>query len=688
MHFLKAAMGLAVGSMTLAGANDAINDIMGTMEYYGKVATETKQNEQYQPYIVSVFQGTELEQLGIINLEEALSLVPGVDIATDSMDYKSSIFRGSNPFAFGQSKLLIDGVVVNDLFLDTYTAYLSMPIEMIKRIEVIRGPGSKADGINAYAGSIHVITYAESFENTDESDRVVVKGGSYDYRMAGFVKSYRSGDFRLHADFYYQNDNKSLPVGYDSASTGIYNFPHLGIDNTPLSRFGEAPVWLKQYSLGLMATYGNWKLNFRHLYHHQGSAYGINTHLPTPTDHTELPSTIAELAYARAFGNLSLEIKGGVKFGSFSSESMLLPEGYRAPSLSDPLGTATLYPDGFYGIHDARQRTLYHSTFLKYRGWTGHNVNVGYRVLSEETYKVTTVTTDRDAGTGLTDYSFSYPFFDRNARRKTYVFSIQDQYDISDDLTLMYGINVEDTSLNSLQADPRISMVYRAASKDIFKLTYSRAHRNPSWQEMYTLNNYDRVGNPGLDPEKVDAFEAAYIRKFSADSYLQADLFYLRNRDQIDNTNATGRFSNAVDTDIYGLELEFKGRIGERDELYLNYAYVDGEDDFGAPLANVAKHMLKGYYSYQLLPGLFLSGIGKYVSSRERVSYDTRGSLDGYATLDAALHYSDAADGFNIAVSVKNIFDADVRYPSKPLSYTGDYPQEGRTGMVVFSKAF
>ena len=39
-----------------------------------------------------------------------------------------------------------------------------MPIEMIKRIEVVRGPGSQLDGVNAYAGSIHVITYAEEIE--------------------------------------------------------------------------------------------------------------------------------------------------------------------------------------------------------------------------------------------------------------------------------------------------------------------------------------------------------------------------------------------------------------------------------------------------------------------------------------------------------------------------------------------
>ena len=131
------------------------------LELFTKAATETKANEPYQPYIISVLNGKRLEKLGIATLGEALELIPGVDIATDLMDMKSPVFRGSNPLAFGQVKLLIDGMLANDTFIDGFAGYLYMPIEMIKRIEVVRGPGRRTDGINAYAGSIQVITYAE-----------------------------------------------------------------------------------------------------------------------------------------------------------------------------------------------------------------------------------------------------------------------------------------------------------------------------------------------------------------------------------------------------------------------------------------------------------------------------------------------------------------------------------------------
>ena len=104
-------------------AEDLVSSIFTDMKQFDKIATKTKQNEHYQPYIISVLHSKELEKLGISNLKEALTLVPGIDMATDNFNNQTPIFRGSNPFAYGQSKLLIDGVVVNNLFL--------MPIQSI-----------------------------------------------------------------------------------------------------------------------------------------------------------------------------------------------------------------------------------------------------------------------------------------------------------------------------------------------------------------------------------------------------------------------------------------------------------------------------------------------------------------------------------------------------------------------------
>lgn len=169
-----------------------------------------------------------------------------------------------------------------------------MPLEMIKRIEVIRGPGSKVDGINAYAGSINVVTYAEDFEGFESNDKLVFKYASYDYRMGGFVKNFKTENFKTHIDFYYQKNNKKIASGPDGVSQGS-----LGPANVGLSQSGEAPLWLDEYSLGLNVKYKDFTLKARLLEHKQGSAYGINLALPQESDRVKLPSYYAELGYAK-----------------------------------------------------------------------------------------------------------------------------------------------------------------------------------------------------------------------------------------------------------------------------------------------------------------------------------------------------------------------------------------------------
>ena len=223
------------------------------LEHFTETATVTKANEPYQPYIITVLEGSDLEKLGVSTLGESLELIPGVDISTDLLDMKTPIFRGSNPLAFGQVKLLIDGMLANDTFIDGFASYLYMPVEVIKRIEVVRGPGSRTDGINAYAGSIHVITYAEDID--EPVNRVFGKTGSHDLGVGGFSSSFNEGKLHVHTDGYYHKDNKRLFAGPDTASTGIYNIPvgilPYSIDNTVLAQSGDAPLQTTSYALGL-----------------------------------------------------------------------------------------------------------------------------------------------------------------------------------------------------------------------------------------------------------------------------------------------------------------------------------------------------------------------------------------------------------------------------------------------------
>ncbi|BDY12108.1 TonB-dependent receptor plug domain-containing protein [Hydrogenimonas cancrithermarum] len=647
-------------------------ELIKDMKRVGMLAESVKMNESYQPYIVTVFSGKDLEKIGVSNLQEALELVPGVDMATDNLDNKRAVFRGSNPYAYGQSKLFVDGVEVNDILFDSYGSFLSMPIEMIKRIEVTRGPGSVSDGYNAYAGSIRVITYAEhSTDDETSSDRVVAKAGGYGYVMGGFTKAYKGESFNLFTDFYYQKDDKMLPAGPDALSHDPLN--------AALSKRGEAPLWMRNYSLGIQLDYEDVTLRARTLYNERGSAYGINGALPPKDDHAKFPLSYAEISYHPFWDEWRAFVKAGWKDSAFKSSSRLIPPGFVAGGIE--------YENGFYGEHVAKIRKFYQTAYAEYDGLEGHRLNMGYYVDYSEIYKVVTKTTDRSTGTGIVDYSESRPFIEPNSSQHTYRLFFQDRIQYDDALSFQIGLNIEKVSDISTEINPRVSAVYQQDGKNIYKAIYSRSSRSPSWQELFTINNHARIGNPDLDPEVVNAFELAYIHKFSVDAFLQLNLFYLQNSDQIDNVNDDNIYLNSSETNIYGFEFEFRAPLGLHDTLYANYSYVYGKENGSHPLSDSARHMAKGYYIHQFDKSFDFSLIGKYVGSKERTTYDYREKLDSYATLDMTFGYAHAND-LTLRLSVKNLFDATVKYPSPPYNYDEDFIQEGRKIIVTLTKGF
>ncbi|BBG65607.1 TonB-dependent receptor [Hydrogenimonas sp.] len=689
-RFINILVILSAFYLTAYGNNVNVKNLLESIgedaHEIGVIAEKTGISEPYQPYIISVFTGKELERLGVSNLKEALLLVPGVDIATDNMDNQRLVFRGSNPFAYGQSKLFIDGVEVNDLFFDSYGPWLSMPIEMIKRIEVTRGPGGISNGVNAYAGSIRVITYAEHLPSEKSPKKVVAKIGSYDYKMAGAVLRHSEGDFSVYADIYYQKDDKSLYVGKDSLSTGRY-----GAVNVPLSKDGDAPLWMRSYMLGLRMQYGALRLDLRSLYYERGSAFGINGMLPEPSDHAKFPISFAQISYDKSFENFALVVDGGVKLSSFKSASMLAPDGLVFPVTLTSTGfidQPLVFSEGFYGIHEVEQRQLYQSSNITYSGVESHRLDVGYFVSSEKVLKEVTITTDRSDGIGLVDYSQTLPFTDPNAKRNTFRFFIQDRYRYSEKLTFQAGLNVEKSSDISTQFNPRVSAVYQLNGSNVYKLIYSRSTRTPSWQEVYTLNNNTRVGNHDLEPEVVNAWEAAYIHRFGTGEFVQLNLFYLKNSDQIDNLNEDYQYRNSGSSDIWGATVEYKAHIGNRGKIYFNYTWLNGKKSDDSPLDNAAHNLAKATYYMSLSENWNIGAVARYVGSKIRASYDYRTEkVPAYSTLDLTLGFTERG-GFKTRLSVKNVFDAEIRYPSEPYTYDTDYPAEGRTVMLTLAKAF
>ena len=111
------------------------------------------------PSTISVITEEDIRQSGAINLPDILRMVPGLDIMSVRLSDFNVTARGFNHLTANGMLSLIDGRSVYLDFLGT-TLWDELPfvLEDIKRIEIIRGPGSALYGANAFHGVVNIIT--------------------------------------------------------------------------------------------------------------------------------------------------------------------------------------------------------------------------------------------------------------------------------------------------------------------------------------------------------------------------------------------------------------------------------------------------------------------------------------------------------------------------------------------------
>ena len=144
---------------------------------------------------------------------------------------------------------------------------------------------------------------------------------------------------------------------------------------------------------------------------------------------------------------------------------------------------------------------------------------------------------------------------------------------------------------------------------------------------------------------------------------------------------------NSGDNELYGLELEYKRSLVNRDQFYVNYSYVDGKNVTNR-LANSARHMAKAYYTHRYSNSLDISGLAKFIDDKSRIETDTRDRLSGYAIFDLSFVYKHKETDTTVNLSIKNIFDKTYYFAAPANTYPGDYEQEGRIFQIGLKKGF
>ncbi len=107
---------------------------------------------------MTVITREDLEQQGIHNVGEALTLAPGVDVVTSGGpgQLAEAYIRGAES---GRTLVMINGVEINDAISPGRSADFShLSLDNVERIEILRGPQSAVYGSGAMGGVVNIIT--------------------------------------------------------------------------------------------------------------------------------------------------------------------------------------------------------------------------------------------------------------------------------------------------------------------------------------------------------------------------------------------------------------------------------------------------------------------------------------------------------------------------------------------------
>lgn len=118
--------------------------------------TKTFKRQTNSPIIVNVLNSEALDNVQACNLSEGLKFQPGLRVETDCQTCNYTQLR-MNGLAGGYSQILINGRPIFSPLTGLY-GLEQLPVNMIDRIEVVRGGASSLYGSSAIGGTVNVIT--------------------------------------------------------------------------------------------------------------------------------------------------------------------------------------------------------------------------------------------------------------------------------------------------------------------------------------------------------------------------------------------------------------------------------------------------------------------------------------------------------------------------------------------------
>ncbi|MBO7652005.1 MAG: TonB-dependent receptor [Bacteroidales bacterium] len=137
-------------------------------------ANKNETSRKEAPVVVGVISPKTFENTNSVCLAEGLNFQPGLRLETNCQNCGFQQVR-INGLEGSYSQILIDGRAVSSALSQVY-GLEQIPVNMIEKVEVIRGGGSAIFGSNAVAGTINILTREPQFNSISLGNNTTLIG--------------------------------------------------------------------------------------------------------------------------------------------------------------------------------------------------------------------------------------------------------------------------------------------------------------------------------------------------------------------------------------------------------------------------------------------------------------------------------------------------------------------------------
>jgi outer membrane receptor for ferrienterochelin and colicins len=601
-----------------------LRDSLFTLEEIVVIASKYPQELLTSMASVEIINRKDIEISKSENLSGIIKNIAGLEITDYGSpgDIKSVSIRGSSP---EQVLIMIDGQVVNDPQTGKIDLGL-IPVSMIEKIEIYRGPASSLYGANALGGVINIIT---------RSGREEKKG-----TVGAYFGNYHTQKYQA----FYQNRSNDLNYFF----SGEYYQTEGDRENSTLDKIslmGKISKEIDQKTdLDLSIRYHDYQRGI------PGSLYYL-----TPNAQQNDKNINLNLKWQKREENKDINIMAWYDFHRLYYDN---PDawGHTGPSIHKTHTTGLSFDSTHYSFSFDDDNTESGHTLT----WGG---DLKYHWLDS---------TDIGNRQDLNGAVF-----------------IQDVWQPAEleKLSITAGLRYDYHQIFGGQFNPRVGISYRLQDELSFYASVGRAYRAPTYDDLYWPEDGYVGGNPDLLPEIAWAYEAG-IRFMNEEGDIQAELnVFRKNVNDLINwapdSEGVWRPSNIGSAQIDGVEVVLKKEFNEHFIGNLNYTYLNALDlDTGNQLKPKHKYGFGLAYSNQFGESKddFTMGLNGYIIAGRPDNLNNYYLFDVNMDRDFTVN-KEKDRKIKLSFSVKNLFN------QRPELVSG-HPIQGRTFLLGISADF